>query len=194
MLQFPSAEVRLTRSWMPLVGDRGDRLVGIRSRVRFQVPQKSHEVEATTLSSTTTTTTTWSLRILAMNDNELLLYCTNPHSTLDRSVGDTPLCVFFFFFFHFQSILGTYTAVGILEHWDLSMQLFDARVRSPVRDWVNISKSNPGKLSPVRDEVTRWAHLSPEIHRVLATDMLLYDYAMSVFKLQTSATLGTVWE
>ncbi len=90
--------------------------------------------------------------------------------------------------------MGTYAAVGILEHWDLSMQLFDARVKSPVKDWVNINTSNPGQLSPEREEVTKWAHLSPEIHRVLATDMLLYDYSMSVFKLQTSATLGTVWD
>lgn len=92
-----------------------------------------------------------------------------------------------------QAILGSYTAVGILEHWDLSMQLFDARVRSPVRDWQNIQKSNPGQLSGLRDEVYQWAHMSPEIHRIMATDMLLYDYAMSVFKLQTAATLGTVW-
>lgn len=85
-------------------------------------------------------------------------------------------------------------AVGILEHWDLSMQLFDARVKSPVRDWQNIQKSNPGQLSGIRDEVYQWAHLSPEIHRAMSTDMLLYDYAVSVFKLQTKATLGTQWD
>eukprot|EP00752_Nemacystus_decipiens_P003296 g3050.t1 len=90
-----------------------------------------------------------------------------------------------------EAILGSYTAVGILEHWDLSMQLFDARVRSPVRDWQNIKKSNPGRLSGLRDQVYQWAHMSPEIHRIMATDMLLYDYALSVFKLQTAATLGT---
>lgn len=28
-----------------------------------------------------------------------------------------------------------YVQVGILEHWDLSMELFNARVKSPVRDW-----------------------------------------------------------
>lgn len=92
-----------------------------------------------------------------------------------------------------QGILGTYTAVGILEHWDLSMQLFDARVKSPVHNWQDIQKSNPGKLSGLRDEVYQWAHMSPEIHRVMATDMLLYDYAVSVFKLQTAASLGTIW-
>lgn len=93
-----------------------------------------------------------------------------------------------------QGILGTYTAVGILEHWDLSMQLFNARVKSPVRDWQNIVKSNAGTLSGLREEISRWAHTSPEIHRTLATDMLLYDYAMSVFKLQTAKYLGVIWE
>ncbi|CAM9970395.1 unnamed protein product [Laminaria digitata] len=93
-----------------------------------------------------------------------------------------------------EAILGTYTAVGILEHWDLSMQLFDAKVKSPVSDWQTIQKSNPGQMSGLRDEVFKWAHTSPEIHRTMATDMLLYDFAFSVFKLQTAESLGTVWD
>ncbi|CAM9616207.1 unnamed protein product [Ascophyllum nodosum] len=93
-----------------------------------------------------------------------------------------------------QAIMGTYTAIGFLEHWELSMRLFDAKVKSPVRDWENIQISNSGTMSELRDSVYRWAHMSPEIHNILATDMLLYDYALSVFKLQTAATLGTVWE
>lgn len=74
------------------------------------------------------------------------------------------------------------------------MQLFDARVRSPVKGWQNIQKPKPGQLSGLRDEVLKWAHMNPEIHHTLVTDMLLYDYDMSVFKQQTSATLGTVWD
>ncbi|CAN0088367.1 unnamed protein product [Scytosiphon promiscuus] len=92
-----------------------------------------------------------------------------------------------------EAILASYTAVGILEHWDLSMQLFDARVKSPVRSWQQIQMSNQGQLSGLRDEVLQWAHTSPEIHRVMATDLLLYEYAFSTFKLQTTASLGTVW-
>lgn len=92
-----------------------------------------------------------------------------------------------------QAILASYTAVGILEHWDLSMQLFDARVKSPVRSWRQIQMSNQGQLSGLRDEVLQWAHTSPEIHRTMATDLLLYEYAFSTFKLQTTASLGTVW-
>ncbi|CAM9902494.1 unnamed protein product, partial [Scytosiphon promiscuus] len=34
-----------------------------------------------------------------------------------------------------QDILSTYTAVGIMEHWELSMELFNARVKSFVKDW-----------------------------------------------------------
>lgn len=93
----------------------------------------------------------------------------------------------------FQGILGTYVAVGILEYWDLSMELFDAKVKSPVRDWKVITKSNPGQQSDLRNDIYRWAHMSPEIHRVMATDILLYNYAVSVFKLQTTFTLGTIW-
>lgn len=92
-----------------------------------------------------------------------------------------------------QAIIGSYQAIGILEHWELSMQLFDAKVRSPVSDWQIIQISNSGKKSELRDAVHKWAHMSPEIHSILATDMLLYDYAFSVFKIQTAETLGTVW-
>lgn len=28
-----------------------------------------------------------------------------------------------------------HSQVGILEYWNLSMELFNARIRSPVRDW-----------------------------------------------------------
>eukprot|EP00903_Cladosiphon_okamuranus_P012283 g11519.t1 len=93
-----------------------------------------------------------------------------------------------------EAILGSYIAVGILEHWDLTMQLFDARVRSPVKDWQKIQTSNPGQQSRLRDDIYQWAHMSPEIHRIMATDMLLYEYALSVFKLQTTTSLGTLWE
>ncbi|CAN0101748.1 unnamed protein product, partial [Ectocarpus fasciculatus] len=92
------------------------------------------------------------------------------------------------------AILSTYTAVGILEYWDLSMQLFDERVKSPVRHWQDIKHFNKGQMSELRDEVHQWAHMSPEIHRIMATDLLLYDYSLSLFKLQTSASLGTLWE
>lgn len=90
--------------------------------------------------------------------------------------------------------MNTYTAVGILEEWDTTMELFNAKVKSPVRDWRTEQVSNPGTGSDVRDRLLSWAMQSPEIHRAMATDMLLYDYALAVFKQQTSEVLGKVWE
>lgn len=43
-----------------------------------------------------------------------------------------------------QDILLSYNAVGIFEHWELSMQLFDARVKSPVEHWDADVSKNPG--------------------------------------------------
>lgn len=93
-----------------------------------------------------------------------------------------------------QNIISGYAAIGIMEHWDLSMQLFNARVRSPVRDWNVFKQANPGKMSGLRDEVLKWAHTSPEIHRAIGTDMLLYSYSLAVFKRQTREVLGTEWQ
>ncbi|CAN0296788.1 unnamed protein product [Ectocarpus sp. 6 AP-2014] len=92
-----------------------------------------------------------------------------------------------------EDILAGYTAVGILEHWDLSMQLFNARVRSPVREWNTTLHSNTGVVSGLRYEVLQWAHDSPAIHRLIGADMLLYSFALSVFKHQTTEALGTKW-
>ncbi|CAB1120652.1 unnamed protein product [Ectocarpus sp. CCAP 1310/34] len=92
-----------------------------------------------------------------------------------------------------EDILSRYTAVGIMEHWDLSMQLFNARVRSPVREWNITQHSNAGLPSELRDEVLQWAHDSPVVHRLIATDMLLYSFALSIFKRQTTEALGTNW-
>ncbi|CAB1096178.1 unnamed protein product [Ectocarpus sp. CCAP 1310/34] len=80
-----------------------------------------------------------------------------------------------------------------MEHWDLSMQLFNARVRSPVREWNSTLHSNAGLQSGVRHEVLQWAHNSPAVHRLVAADMLLYTFALSVFKHQTTEALGTNW-
>lgn len=74
------------------------------------------------------------------------------------------------------------------------MDLFNAKVKSPVRDWRTELVSNPGTGSDLRENTLAWAMKSPEIHRALATDMLLYDYAMAVFRHQTHETLGTVWK
>lgn len=52
-----------------------------------------------------------------------------------------------------QELLALYKAIGIFEHWDLSMQLFDATVVSSVREWRSSGALNPGPASAERDEV-----------------------------------------
>lgn len=43
-------------------------------------------------------------------------------------------------------------------------------------------------------QVHQWARTSPEIRAVLATDLLLYDFSVAVFRQQTAESLGTQWE
>lgn len=73
------------------------------------------------------------------------------------------------------------------------MKLFDAVIQSPVKWWDPKMMHNPGHLSPARDEVLRWAHTSSEIRAILSADLMLYEFALGVFKRQTSHHLGTVW-
>ena len=68
----------------------------------------------------------------------------------------------------------SYKAVGITEQWDLSMQLFDARVKSPVARWDVDMMANPGVQVPSRMKLTEWAHNSPELHDLLSADLLIY--------------------
>eukprot|EP00903_Cladosiphon_okamuranus_P012839 g11997.t2 len=96
--------------------------------------------------------------------------------------------------FKMQENFRSYKAIGIFEHWELSMQLFDATVTSSVRHWNNSMALNPGPTPPERQELLRWAYTNPEIHATLATDILLYQFCVSVFKQQTRDALGTEWE
>lgn len=44
-----------------------------------------------------------------------------------------------------------------------------------------------------REALKQWAHNSPEVHSVLSADMHIYNYALSLFKEQTTSSLGAVW-
>ncbi|CAN0193851.1 unnamed protein product [Ascophyllum nodosum] len=92
-----------------------------------------------------------------------------------------------------QGIMRSYTAIGIVEHWKLSMELFDAVIVSPVREWNQLVAYNQGPQSLERQSLLKWALLDPEIHSVLSADLLLYNYGVFVFKHQTSQALGTTW-
>lgn len=74
------------------------------------------------------------------------------------------------------------------------MQLFDARVKSPVEKWDANLATNPGEQSPAREELTRWAHDSPEVHSLLSADIHIYRFSTAIFKKQTAMSLGVVWE
>lgn len=88
----------------------------------------------------------------------------------------------------------TYTAIGITSEWELSMDLFDAVVVSPVRRWDRDIMYNEGVHSAERTELLQWASVEPELHTLLAADLMLYEFGVLIFKNQTTAHLGKVWE
>lgn len=73
----------------------------------------------------------------------------------------------------------SYKAVGIFEEWELSMRLFNATVKSSVKNWeVNVAL-NQGVDDFGREALLQWAYLNPDINIALATDILLYDVRMN---------------
>lgn len=89
-----------------------------------------------------------------------------------------------------KDILSTYVAVGIYEEWSLSMQLFDANVPSSVRKWDSGMELNKGLHSRERETLLQWAYESPEILQVLAADLMLYDFSLSLFRGQVHDAFG----
>lgn len=74
------------------------------------------------------------------------------------------------------------------------MQLFDARVTSPVKRWADLTaKVNRGGESILRDELLSWAYTSKDIQEIVGGDLLLYDFGLALFRKQTEQTLGTSW-
>ena len=69
------------------------------------------------------------------------------------------------------------------------MRLFDEKVKSPVRKWAGDMVSNVGYQSEERQELLAWARTNVDLHNTLAADLLLYDYALALFKNQTRAAL-----
>lgn len=74
------------------------------------------------------------------------------------------------------------------------MQLFNANVKSPVKNWDADIVNNPGVRTEVREKVLSWAHGSTELNTLFSADLLLYDFSLSIFKEQTKKALGTVWD
>lgn len=71
--------------------------------------------------------------------------------------------------------MASYKAVGIFEEWELSMQLFNATVKSSVRNWGAGMSLNRGVADVGREALLQWAYVNPDINVALASDILLYD-------------------
>lgn len=91
-------------------------------------------------------------------------------------------------------MLASYQAVGIFEEWNLSMQLFNATVQSSVRSWDNTLALNQGLMTADKRALLDWAYLSPEVNAALRADILLYEFALAIFKHQTTVALGVSWQ
>ena len=74
------------------------------------------------------------------------------------------------------------------------MQLFDARVKSPVGHWDDDATKNAGVQAPARTELTEWAYNNTELHNMLAADLHIYRFATDIFKQQTAESLGVTWD
>lgn len=74
------------------------------------------------------------------------------------------------------------------------MQLFNATITSSTRSWDHRIRHNPGPATKERQELLDWAMVSPDVHRLLAADMLLYDFAVMIFQAQTTEVLGISWD
>jgi len=86
-------------------------------------------------------------------------------------------------------LTSNYTAVGILEHWDTSMLLFNQALELPRWRW-DRAFSRIGKLNSnskyhfEAKTVLQNAWYDPEIRRLLWLDILLYDHAVALFHRQ----------
>lgn len=85
-----------------------------------------------------------------------------------------------------MEILESYAAVGIMEHFDESMKLYDAALGLPGMEW---EKRNTKVYNTVRkpvasyqDELLNIALTDPRIREYMWLDLVLYDYAKSLFE------------
>ena len=97
-----------------------------------------------------------------------------------------------------QEILSTrYAAVGIIEEWDNSMELFNRVLNLRRFDWVKefqkSGKRNSGgsQFETASERALKAAWHSPELKKFIWLDILLYDHALSVHRSQV-ADLGIV--
>lgn len=93
-----------------------------------------------------------------------------------------------------ETLSKRYTAVGVLEHWDKTMLLFNSALEMPMFDWpssfVESKRRNTYKLHcddvQRNDEAVALAKAlsDPKLKQALWLDILLYDHAVSIFHRQ----------
>ena len=74
------------------------------------------------------------------------------------------------------------------------MELYNAKVKSPVQHWNASVAANQADHSLERQALLAWAYESQELHTLLAADLLFYEFAVAIFRRQTSATLNIHWD
>eukprot|EP00752_Nemacystus_decipiens_P016383 g14645.t1 len=86
-----------------------------------------------------------------------------------------------------QALLSNgYAAVGILEHWNTTLSLFDKALEMPEMDWQHDFQEEGRQNVDVRfedlkAETLEKAWTDPELKRYLHLDLLLYEHAVAVF-------------
>lgn len=86
-----------------------------------------------------------------------------------------------------------FAAVGILDDFDRTLQLFNKALIMPNLDWVdyfnNLGAQNAGekRVQDESEETLRLAWQDPTIHKFLWLDMLFYDRALALFNDQLVA-------
>eukprot|EP00903_Cladosiphon_okamuranus_P012496 g11701.t1 len=88
-----------------------------------------------------------------------------------------------------ELLANKYAAVGILEHWDNSIRLFQHVLNLPDFDWMKAShkmgkKNGNGTFKKQENEALEKAWTDPKLKSSMLLDLVLYDHAVSVHKRQ----------
>eukprot|EP00904_Undaria_pinnatifida_P012570 jgi/Undpi1/8443/HiC_scaffold_25.g10911.m1 len=92
-----------------------------------------------------------------------------------------------------------YTAVGILEQWDTTMELFNGVLEFPNFNWTEAFDSqgsqniNEGEAHRVEEEAMNKALTDVKIKHHLWLDLILYEHAVAVHEVQLAQYRRTKW-
>lgn len=88
-----------------------------------------------------------------------------------------------------EELLATkYAAVGVVEDWGGSMELFNQALQLPHFNWTTASSKvkleNTNKRATEEHEMLSWAWTDPVLKQYLWLDILLYDHAVTIHNKQ----------